>query len=311
MSKVLNIKLYLFMLVSFAFASCLKDKGYENGEYGSINSNVEGQEWVSIPLAGKATNALALESKSGNQDVNLLKVAYDYKDPAAQDIVVTLAIDNSLVTDPNLEKVPDGVASLPSTTVTIPAGQRVSDWLKMTINTGTLDPLKQYGIGIKITSVNKSGVQIPSNLGKIVFSISLKNKYDGVYKLTGYHNRTPYDFPYETTMHMVTVGPNSVQFWWPEVSGPGHPIGVGPDPVNDISWYGAAISPIVVFDPATNKVVDVYNESTAVPITLFTGPGSRESKFDPATKHITVDWNYSNNALRAFFDDLEYIKARP
>ena len=40
-------------------------------------------------------------------------------------------------------------------------------------------------------------------------SIGLKNKYDGIYTLRGYHNRVPYTFPYEVEMHMVTYGPTS------------------------------------------------------------------------------------------------------
>jgi hypothetical protein len=139
---------------------------------------------------------------------------------------------------------------------------------------------------------------------------SIKNKYDGVYNLTGYHNRVPYTFPYETTMHMVTVGPDAVYFFWPLVGGEGHPIGLGPN--NAMSWYGPCVAPYVKFNTTTNLVTQVYNGSAAActPITLFTGAGSRLSKWDPATRDMTVDWNYGGNPLRAFFDDLEFIRPR-
>ena len=87
----------------------------------------------------------------------------------------------------------------------------------------------------------------------------------------------------------------------------GHPIGTA----DGISWYGASITPVIKFDPATNLVVDVYNIGSSTPITMFTGAGSRVGKYDPQTKKIIVDWNYNDNPLRAFFDDLTYIGPRP
>jgi hypothetical protein len=79
-----------------------------------------------------------------------------------------------------------------------------------------------------------------------------------------------------------------------------------------MSWYGPAISPVIVFNQADDKVTNVYNNPpNATVITMFTGAGSRESKYNPATKAITVDWNYNGNPLRAFFDDLTYISPRP
>jgi len=130
-----------------------------------------------------------------------------------------------------------------------------------------------------------------------------------VYNLTGYHNRVPYTFPYQTTMHMVTSGPNAVYFFWPLVGGVGHPIGIGPN--NALSWYGPVVAPVVVFNTSTNLVTNVFGSDPAgPPITMFTGAGSRLSKWDPATRNMTVDWNYNNNPLRAFFDDLQYLRAR-
>ena len=77
------------------------------------------------------------------------------------------------------------------------------------------------------------------------------------------------------------------------------------------SWYGPTVAPVVVFNTSTNLVTNVYGSDPAgPPITMFTGAGSRTGKWDPATRNITVDWNYNNNPLRAFFDDLQYLRAR-
>lgn len=311
MKRTLLINSKLFIILSMVIgtlSSCLKDKGYENGEYGMPNT--EGQAFISIPKAVNKPNGLGLESKDAIQDVKLFAASFDFVNPAPSDITVTLELNNALVTamDPTIEVLPASVYTIPSLTLTIPAGKRLSEELLLKLNTNTLDPQKRHGIGFSIKSVS-NGATIPANLKNVVYAFAIKNKYDGVYRLKGYHNRVPYNFPYDTEIHLVTKAPNEVYFYWPEVKSTGHPIGVGAN--NAMSWYGSAVSPSIIFDPVTNKVTSVYNLSTAVVITMFTGPGSRESKYDPATKKITVDFNYSNRADRAFFDDLEYIKARP
>ncbi len=106
---------------------------------------------------------------------------------------------------------------------------------------------------------------------------------------------------------METTGPNSVIFYYVDVNNYGHPIGVGP---GVYSWYGTAISPEITFDLATNNVTSVRNVLGTTPITLFTGPGSFPSRYDPVTKTIYVSWNYAGNPLRAFFDTLTYIGPR-
>ena len=60
----------------------------------------------------------------------------------------------------------------------------------------------------KISSADADYV-LSSNQNKLLISIGLKNKYDGIYTCVVYHNRVPYTFPYEVEMHMVTYGPTS------------------------------------------------------------------------------------------------------
>ena len=63
------------------------------------------------------------------------------------------------------------------------AGTRVSPNFTCQINTGTLDPTKNYGLAFTITSVSKSGVSIPANLKTVVYKIALKNQWDGIYQV--------------------------------------------------------------------------------------------------------------------------------
>jgi hypothetical protein len=174
-------------------------------------------------------------------------------------------------------------------------------------NSGNFDFTKNYALAFRVVSVSGTGTLSAAVKDTIVCEILAKNSYDGLYLLKGVHNRDPYTFPYETNMQMQTRGASSVAFYWPEAGSAGHPIGVG---VGETSWYGAGIAPVIVFDPVTNLITNVYNAGGATVITKFTGAGSNANKYDPATKTIYVSWNYNNNPLRAFFDTLTYIGPR-
>ena len=175
-----------------------------------------------------------------------------------------------------------------------------------------LDMSKAYGFCIKATMTG-AGKWSETTNDTILIQAMPKNKYDGLYLLKGAHNRVPYNFPYLTNMELRTTGASSVAFFWPGPEGPndfGHPIGTGPDPVNDMSWYGNTIAPVIVFDPVTDFVSDVYNTGGPTVITKFTGAGSNANLYDAATKTIYVSWNYNNNPLRAFIDTLTYTGVR-
>jgi len=86
----------LIALGAISFTSCLKDEGYESGQYGL--TGFTGGEFVSIGYAARNPNSLSLESKAGEQTIGLFQVAYDYVNPAAEDIQVTLQKNDAAVT---------------------------------------------------------------------------------------------------------------------------------------------------------------------------------------------------------------------
>ncbi|MGD0341348.1 MAG: DUF1735 domain-containing protein [Bacteroidales bacterium] len=182
-----------------------------------------------------------------------------------------------------------------------------SIWVNLP-SSGSFDFSKHYALAFKVLSVTGTGTLTADLADQVVVEVLAKNKYDGLYLLKGVHNRVPYNFPYSTNVEMRTFGATSVAFYWPDAGSYGHPIGVGPG--NDLSWYGAAISPVVVFDPVTDFVTNVYNAGGSTPITMFTGAGANSNKYVAATKTIYVTWNYNNNPLRVFTDTLTYISPR-
>ncbi len=305
MKKVSSL-FVLFASLLFIGTGCLKDNDFEDNKYGiQINE----MKAVAFPQASSSPVVLGITGQPAPLVVAGPFITIEGVGPASSDVNIKLEFDNAAVTEKGLIPLPAGSYSLNTMTPKIASGDSNTRELRITIlNSNALDPSISYGIGIKIASVD-GGYKIAKNMNTVVIGFTIKNKYDGIYRLEGYHNRPPYTFPYDTEVHLITKGPNEVYFYWPDVKSIGHPIGTGPGAT---SWYGAGIAPSIVFDPATDKVVNVYNLTPGTVITMFTGAGSRESKYVPGPPaKITVDWNYNGNPQRAFFDDLTYIGPRP
>lgn len=295
---------------------CLKDKGFENQRYGIDVADIKA---VSFPGAASSPLGFGLDVSASPQLINgLVSITLETSGSAESDVVIGLTNTTGTIAagdiaayntanGTNVQILPSGLYTIPAT-MTIAKGQKFVMVPINVINTTSLNPNLAYGISITISSAS-AGYQVAQNNRNVLVIFSVKNKYDGVYRLRGYHNRVPFTFPYDTEVELQTTGPSSVIFYWPEVSSVGHPIGVGAG--NNLSWYGNTVAPAINFDPATNLVTSVVGTNPAgPPITMFTGALSRVSKFDPATRSITVDWNYNANPLRAFFDDLTYLRAR-
>ena len=304
--KKLSIFFGLFAIL-FAVAGCLKDKGFEDQQYGI---QIAGNKAVAFPQTSSSPVVVGITGLSVPVVVAGPLLTIEDASAPATNVTVKLAYDQDLVIAAGLVPLPAGTFSLNTLDAVIPAGSKTLEDLKLTVtNSDLLNPNLKYGVGFKIVSVDQ-GYKIAGNQSAMIIGFAIKNKYDGVYNLKGNHNRVPYNFPYDTEVHLITTGPSTVIFYWPEVESNGHPIGVGAG--NSLSWYGAGISPVIEFNPTTNLVTKVFNNPpNPTPITMFIGALSRISKFDPATKAITVDWNYNNNPNRVFFDNLTYIKPRP
>lgn len=299
----------LSVLIAFSFSSCLKDKNVENQVYG-----IEGIEAVNlIEFPSAPSRVFSFDASEVDTTFNLVNVHLNSEVPAAKDITVTIALDQVVLDSFNSQNgkdyimPPSSLYTFDNLTVTIPKGSR-DGYLKLTTKTANL-AAAPYAFAFSIVSISDASLIKSLNYKTMVTVVGVKNKYDGRYMLRGHHNRPGLDFPYEAEMYLITNGANEVYFFWPEANSAGHPIGVGPG--NALSWYGPAIGPSIIFDPVTNLVEDVYNRGGATLITEYTGPGSRVSKFDPATHNITVDFNYGGNPARAFFDDLTYLGPRP
>jgi hypothetical protein len=212
------------LLLIGGLASCLKDKGYDNADYG-INGSAS--KAVSIPTSTTSPVSYSVNSQTTLQSLNAPSVVLEVPSPVSSDVHVKLVLNQALL--------PAGVTPLspahyniPSLDVTIPAGQTKANVVVNIPNSTVLDPTLKYGLGFQISTVD-AGYAIASNMKSVVMTISVKNKYDGVYHLRGYHNRSTPDYtaPYDEEVEMITSGPNSVYMYWEPAGGPSHPIAGG------------------------------------------------------------------------------------
>jgi hypothetical protein len=323
MKKILS-SLSAFAAVAILFTSCLKDKGFENGEYG-INDPDTQPAGVGFPRAQAAKYTVGLDLSASTQTIdNVVYVNLESGSPAPQDIVITLALNPNLRTAYNTANGTNILALDPAMysvglTITIPAGQRNAQIPLIFPNTSTLNPNNSYGFGLSIVSVT-GGYVIASNLDDLFIEVSLKNKYDGLWELVGHHNRAPYNDPtwnFHTEVEMHTTGASSVAMYWPDRSDYGQPIGVGPGQTN---WYGNVMSPNFTFDPGTDKCIGVTTYVGAgVTLAMVTndqvadvnpnGPIDNRYEAGPPKK-MYLTYQYNGNDLRRFYDTLTYISPR-
>jgi hypothetical protein len=282
----------LIAFAMFSLSSCLKDEGFENGTYGM--GGFAGGTFVAVPAAASSPYSIALESKSGNQPLELFSVNYENVDKAPEDITVTFAKDDAAVTAVGgLTLIPASVLTFTSAnpTVVIKQGTRVSPNFTCQINTGTLDPTKNYGLAFTISSVSKSGVSIPANLKTVVYKIALKNDLDGIYTVVS-GLVTRYTSPGvpandalsgslagNSDVHLITAGVNELDI---PASGTG-----------SFRWSGnGGIGGIDGLRMAVNRTTNLVTWSCATNATLTNWAG-KVNNYVPATKTFTLNFRWN------------------
>lgn len=298
-----KITLAAIVIVSLLFAGtgCLKDKQFENEEYGIQVKDVKG---VAFPLAPTSPIIGSINSQATPQDFQLPNVVLNQEGAAATDVTVTITPNNALIdaaeaADPSLDltELPADAYTISTLSVVIPAGQKFSDVFKMTIaNSTLLDPTATYALGFSITAVS-AGYTIAANQKDIVVGFAIKNQYDGIYTVeSGLVTRYtspgvpagdaisgPLDG--NPDVYLITSGATSLSI---------PPSGS----VGALYWSGGAsqVAGIdglsISIDPGTNQVT--MRSAGNATLTNWAG---KDNYYDPATKqfHLAFRWNPTAN----------------
>ena len=95
MKKTSLASVLFVALLAMTFTGCLKDKGFDNYEYG-INDPDTQPPGVGFPLGAKAKNPFGLDVSGSTQVVNdMVYVNLNAGNPAPSDITITLEIKSA------------------------------------------------------------------------------------------------------------------------------------------------------------------------------------------------------------------------
>jgi hypothetical protein len=302
-----KIALASVLFAAIAFAGCLKDKGFDNHEYG-INDPDTQPPGVGFTFGYKAKNDYGLDVSASAQIINnLLVIKILAGTPPASDVTVTLTNTTAAqvaaynaANGTSIQALPTAILNIPLSIV-IPAGA-MDVKLPITVsNTTALNPNVQYALGLTIASAT-SGYTIADNFKNLFIVFGVKNAYDGKYSIRGkfYHPSYPF-YPFASNVEMQTTGPSSNIMYWPLAGDFGAPFSTSPSG-SSLSYFGSQWPQFTV-NTSTNKVTvdNVYPGA----VTFYAmGKGfdnaGYNSRWDPATKTFFVCYGYNLGAAGDF-----------
>lgn len=287
--KILTVALFSFMAVS---SSCLKDTRYVPFE-----NSPNLIEFPVTAFSGVLESAAFSISNTPSDLPVLINLASPT--PSNSSITVKFVVDAAALTAYNkangtsYQLLPSADFSTNLQAV-IPAGKREAN-LNVSINSSLIDLSQQYALPITISDPGTGNV-ISANYKTIIYSIGIKNQYDGVYTMKGY---------------VLRAGDNVLSGYFSNISQTLST--VGSDGVTGLTqvWSGgsgvAGVSPInLTVDPSTNKVT----VTSAINATL-TGDPAYDNRYDPASKtfYVSFYWN-AGKTSRDATDTLIYSGPR-
>lgn len=188
-------------------SSCLKEKGYTD-----IINGVNGQPIVSIYGGGGGNKVLGVDYSTSAVPTTLFQVNMASPSLLTTDVTATVSVDPSLLTGTGYELLPTDTYTIPSTQVTIKAGQRDVPFV-VNLTTSKIDLKKSYALPLKITAA--TGAIIASNLNTGVYAIKVNNIYAGSYASTGVFNHPtagPRDIKRTKTLSTIDASTSETEF---------------------------------------------------------------------------------------------------
>jgi len=198
MKSTYKLLLSLSVFTTLGLTSCLKDDKVDNQAYGMINLNAN--NIVEITANSSRSKGVSLPIQSAAQIIEV-PIHLAAENSASSDVKVSLTLSGSQAfitaynaVDANKDGTPDNnpITLLPTSYYTTPNGLDVTiakgakdAVFNLGIITAGFDPANTYGVLVKIAAVDKDGFTISGNYNYQFITIAAKNKYDGIYTVTG------------------------------------------------------------------------------------------------------------------------------
>lgn len=331
MKKLLKIGGSLFLLTSMMFTSCLKDDSLTL-DTDLTNNVTEFANTGSIATSpsGNASPRFHIDLGSlnvGDTTSFNLNVDYAGHDMAPQDITVTVDIDESLLGVYNEEHSVDGAdyQMLPSSmikasfplTLTIKKGQQFAQAKIGIERTTDYNFDIAYALPLKITSTSVGSIS--GNFGSALYSVIIRNIYDGEFTVTGSFvdlTNSAFGDTYPKTIDLVTTGPTSNAYYDPDLNS--GTFGYAFDADGSGSYYGS-FAPVFSFDADGNvlSVVNYYGQPSSNGRSAALDPeGVNKLTFDadgtPKELNVSYYMLQPGSSIRCkFTEKFVYVGPRP
>ncbi len=307
MKKIFSLSI-VALASSLILTACFKDK-YKIDVADNTNRVI-----VEFADGANDINQINLDYASTPVDVTEIVLRVDPRSVQDKDVTVKFTLNPTVIADYNTangttySSLPANAYTIDSYTVTIPAATRQVA-VKLKVNP-SLVITGNYALGFSIAET--SAGDISKTYRNVLYALSVKNKYDGIYKLKAYANlgtntSAPYlvstDCAYD--LELVTSGINSVRM------------------SNQPLWRNNAfydgfcnVNFDFAFNTTTDKVSGVTSYASSgcggAPIAVnFPGAyAAYDSHYDAATKTIYVRFGLNNSATWNIIDTLVYCGPR-
>jgi hypothetical protein len=313
-------KFILFLTIIAVGASCIKEVDVNEGMPNNEKTIIK------LPQAAEEIFTFALDAVDRIDTLKVLEVRRDAISNTELNTALTVKIapNNGAITaynadHPGANLVPftdytlisDNGVTMDGANFVVPfaAGEFVK-FIKIAFNTSKLDLSKRNAMAFKLA--DGGGATISASQEALV-EIAIKNKYDGVYRVTGtlvdaaVPTITGY-FPMDVEMR--TTGATTVKMVPIDLGIEGHLILSG----TTLSYYGS-FGPVFKFDENDNviEVTNIYGQPSGNGRSAKLDPTGTVNKWDAATKTLTVKYLMlqPGTTVRTTYDEVfEYLGPR-
>ena len=284
--KIVSIKRFLFLIASCAALSgCLKDDAYNDGSIQSLRNN-NASKLIEIGLTATNTrNFLTISLPGSNADTSfaLIPVNLSSNEPAQEDINIMLVKNDAAIAAYNAA---NGTAfTIPAATmytienpgnvVTIAKGS-YTGYLRIRLKPS--DFLGgDWALGYSLSSADKQGYVLSSNLNTGIVRIAVQNQYEASYRAVGFFQHPTLPRNYDRIKYLATIDANTVEM--------------------ELGDLGAATTIFVTVNP--NNTVTIAPGPGATPNTAaVSGDATYNNTYDPTTQTFRLKYSYTTSAPR-------------
>ncbi len=274
-----KIILALSLVTAFVASGCLKDKDFEDQDYGIQDNGLKGLSFVKGNIAASVTTAAVPQVVSATIGVNS-------SERPSSDILYTVSSTPGIL-PANLTPVPASAFTFKATD-TIKAGSYNKAFNVTLTNPSTLDANLTYGVAFTLNSANQ-GYDIAANGKTVIIAISVQNQYHGDYVSNGYlYHPTAGRGIVDLHKFAFTISANSFTLDLGDLGGAGYRALItvnANNSLNIVSAPGAAGGPYTMFTAGLPTSSPGYT-------TLSPGYAGPSNYYDPATKTFYLRYGY-------------------